>query len=103
MGLLTLFSKSGPVVRRLPSGSVTADRQGNILATTVSSSYPSEVLSEVAREILALFREAKVAQMPVTELTIHFASLQITARELRGGAILFLSPKTVSSETDPRL
>jgi hypothetical protein len=103
MGLLTLFSKSNAVVRRLPSGSVTADRQGNILAMTVSSSYPTDLLSEIVREVLALFHEAKVAQMPVTELTLHFASLQITARELRGGAILFLSPKTASSETDPRL
>jgi len=31
--------------------------------------------------------------MPLSELTLQFGSLQITARELRGGAIIFLTPK----------
>jgi len=53
-------------------------------------------LREITHEVLALFREARMAQIPMSELNIHFASLQITARELRGGAIVFLSPKTGS-------
>src|SRR3954466_2456768 len=96
MGFLNLFSKSGPAVERLPSGSLTVDRHGNIVTTTVSSTYPSQLLTEIAREVLRLFREARVAQMPMTELIIQFASLQVTARELRGGAIVFLSPRTGS-------
>lgn len=96
MGFLKLFSRSGPAVQRLPSGSVTVDRNGNVVASTVSSAYPAELLRDIVHEVLRLFREARTAQIPLNELNIHFASLQITARELRGGAIVFLSPKTGS-------
>jgi len=94
MGFLNLFSKSGATVQRLPAGSMTVDRHGNVVATTVPSSYPPQLLRSVADEVLRLFREARAAQLPFSELNIHFASLQITAREMRGGAIVFLSPKT---------
>ena len=97
MGFLNLFAKSGAAVQRLPSGSMTVDSQGRIVTTTVSSAYPPELLQEIAEEVLLLFREAVTAQMPLTELNIHFASLQISAREMRGGAIIFLSPKTATS------
>jgi len=96
MGFLKLFSRSGAAVQKLPSGSFTVDRDGNIVATTVASSYPAELLKEIAHEVLVLFKDARAAQLPMTEFNLHFASLQITARELRGGAIVFLSPKTSS-------
>ena len=51
----------------------------------------------VAKEVLALLHEAHVAQMPLAEVSIHFAVLRITARELRGGAIIFLFPQTALS------
>ena len=92
MGLLNLFSKPRPVLRRLPSGSLTIDRAGTIVASTVASSYPEEVLHEIAQEVLGLFREARSAQLPLTEFKINFATFQITAREARGGAVIFLSP-----------
>lgn len=97
MGFLKLFSRSSAAVQKLPSGSFTVDRDGNIVATTVSSSYSPELLKEISREVLTLFKEARAAQLPLTEFNVHFASLQITARELRGGAIVFLSPKTSST------
>lgn len=97
MGFLNLFSRSGGAVQKLPSGSFTIDRDGNIITTTVSSSYPTELLEQISSEVLKLFRDARAAQIPLMEFNLHFASLQITARELRGGAIVFLSPKTNSS------
>jgi len=55
--------------------------------------------------VVVLFREARDAQMPLAELTLHYASLRITARELRGGAIIFLFPQAAFSPTTtaPRL
>jgi hypothetical protein len=94
MGFLKLFSKSRPVVGRLPSGSMTVDRDGKVVASTVSSSYPDELLHEIADGVLALFREARAAQMPLNEFHLYFATLHITAREMRGGAMIFLSPKS---------
>jgi hypothetical protein len=92
MGLLSLFSKSRPALRRLPSGTMTVDRAGKIVTSTVASSYPEELLHEIANEVLGLFREARAAHLPIGEFKIHFASLHVTAREARGGALIFLSP-----------
>jgi hypothetical protein len=93
MGLLSIFSKGDAEVQRLPTGSLTVDRFGKLVTTTVSSSYPPELLNAVACEVLLLFREARAAQLPFSEFNLQFASLQITARELRGGAIIYLSLK----------
>ena len=92
MGLLNLFAKPRPALQRLPSGSMTVDREGHIVTSTVSSSYPEDILHEVADEVLRLFEEARKAHLPLNEFRVHFASLHITAREARGGAIIFLAP-----------
>ena len=100
MGLLkNIFgsSASRAAVTQLPSGSVTVDRAGRIVSSTVSSAYPEDLLQAVGNEVLALLHEAHVAQMPLAEVSIHFAVLRVTARELRGGAIIFLFPKTALS------
>jgi hypothetical protein len=94
MGFLSLFSSASAAVQRLPSGSMTVDCDGHVVATTVSSAYPRALLREIALEVLRIFREARTAQVPLSEFNLHFASLRITAREMRGGAIIFLSPKT---------
>ena len=94
MGILKLFAKPPPVVGRLPVGSMTIDRNGCILATTIGSAHRHELLQEIADDILELFREAHRAQLPLSELIFQFAGLQITACELRGGALVFLTPKT---------
>ncbi len=92
MGLLNLFSKPSAAVRRLPAGSMTVDRVGHVVTTTVSSTYPEELLEEIAKEVLGVFREARKSHLPLTEFKIEFASLHITAREARGGALIFLTP-----------
>ena len=99
MGLLNLFTKSRATVHRLPTGSITVDRNGDIVTTTVSSTYPLALLQNITQEVLSLFREAREKHLPLAELNLHFASLQITAREMRGGAIIFLSSKTASTTT----
>ena len=97
MGFLNLFSSSRATVHRLPAGSITVDRNGDMVTTTVSSTYPAVLLQNITQEVIALFRQAREQQLPLAELNLHFASLQITAREMRGGAIIFLSPKNASS------
>jgi hypothetical protein len=94
MGLLNKFFGSRAVVQELPMGSITVNAQGRIVTSTVSSAYSQTLLSDVANEVLVIFREAREAQLPLAEVSIHFASLRVTARELRGGAIIFLLPQT---------
>ncbi len=101
MGLLNLFSKPRAAVHRLPTGSITVDSNGEIVTTTVSSSCPRPVLQNITEEVLTLFREARAKHLPLAELNLHFASLQITARDMRGGAIIFLSPRIASFPDTP--
>jgi molybdopterin-binding protein len=89
--------RSRAAVQQLPSGSIAVDREGNVVTSTVSSAYSNDLLREIGRDVLALFREAREAQMPLAEVSINFVSLHITARELRGGAVIFLFPQTALS------
>jgi hypothetical protein len=91
--------RSHAAVHQLPVGSMTVDRAGQVVTSTVSSVYPRALLREIGHDVLVLFREAREAQMPLAEVSIHFASLRVTARELRGGAIIFLFPQTALSPT----
>ena len=95
MGFLKkLFGGGRAAVQQLPTGTITVDRDGHIVTSTVSSAFPKNLLRDIGRDVLELFREARVAQMPLAEVSLHFGSLRITARELRGGAIIFLFPQT---------
>ena len=94
MGFLKKLFGGLAAVQQLPSGTITVDRDGSIITSTVSSTYPKALLKTIARDVLELLGEARVAQMPLAEISLHFGSLRITARELRGGAIIFLLPQT---------
>jgi hypothetical protein len=97
MGLLSFFSKPAPTLLRLPSGSFSVDREGSVLTSTLPSSFPAGLVKDIAQHVRAAFEEAARAQLPLSELIIHYPSLKISARELRGGAIVFLSPKAPCS------
>jgi hypothetical protein len=94
MGLLNLFNKTAPNLLRLPSGSFTVDRAGRILANTLPSSFPEELVNFLAGYVLETFREAGAAHLHFSQLVVNYPSLKITAREMRGGAVIFLSPRT---------
>ena len=94
MGFLKKIFGGRAAVQQLPTGTIAVDRQGHIVTSTVSSAFPKNLLQGIGRDVLELFREARAAQMPLAEVSLHFGSLRITARELRGGAIIFLFPQT---------
>ena len=98
MGFLKLFAKPPDTLLKLPSGSFTVDREGSVVVGTLPSSFPQSLVRDIAREVLAAFRGAEAAQLPLSELIVDFPSLKITARDLRGGAVIFLSPKAVYEE-----
>ena len=100
MGLLNLFSKPAPAtLTRLPTGSFTLDREGQIIVSTVSSTFPAPTVQDIGRRVLDTFREAQQAHLPLSELVIHYGGFKIVARELRGGAIVYLSPKNLITPT----
>jgi len=95
---MNFFSKPAPTLLRLPAGSFTVDCSGRVLVATLPSTFPSGLVQNIARQVLHTFQEAAAAQLPLSELIIDYSSLRITARELRGGALVFLSPKTNFSQ-----
>ena len=98
MGLLNFFAaKPAPTLLKLPSGSFTLDRSGRVVVATLPSSFPAALVSEIGRNVLAAFREAQTAQVLLRELVILYPALKITARELRGGAIVYLTPQALTS------
>jgi hypothetical protein len=94
MGFLNLFSSKPKeqTLLRLPSGSFTLDRDGNVITSTLPQSVPESHLRHISQHVLATFRAAQAAQMPLSEIVIQYASIKLLARELRGGAIVFLMP-----------
>jgi hypothetical protein len=96
MGFMNLLPKPVATLMRLPSGCFTVDRTGQIATSTLPQQFPGSLAQEIATQVLATFREAQAAQLPLTELVIHLASLKIIAREMRGGAIVFLTPQTLA-------
>jgi hypothetical protein len=101
MGILNWFAKPKPVALKLVIGSFTVDRNGRVMTTTVGSECPRLLLDDAAREVLSIFREARTAQMQLAGLDLHFAGLHIKAREMQGGAIIFLSPQKAHAAPTP--
>jgi len=101
MGFLRRLFRGHAAVQQLPAGGLIVARDGRVAASTISSAYPQALLRDIVRDVLQLFRQAREAQMPLAELSIHFASLHITARETRGGAVIFLSPQTAPPMPKP--
>jgi K+-transporting ATPase A subunit len=94
MGFLGLFSKpaSGTNVAKLPSGSFTIDRTGRIVASTLPRAFDEKLTQEIGNIVLEMFLKAQTVNLPLREVFVHYAGLKITARELRGGAMIFLAP-----------
>ena len=94
MGLLNLFkSQKGEGPSPLPSGSYTVDREGKVVSRTISSAVSAQGLELFAAQVLQTFREARQADLNISEFCINTGVLNIKAKELRGGAIIFLSPR----------
>ena len=95
MGLLDLFKapQRQEPPPELPAGSFTIDRDGTILATTISSRFPRENLQLIAALVLQTFADARKADLSLSEISVRFAALNIRAVEMRGGAMIFLSPR----------
>ena len=103
MGFLSrIFKPKASTLRALPAGSFTLDRQGNIMTSTLPQSFPVAQLRQIGAVVLASFRAAEKAQMPLAEIIIHYSALKLLARELRGGAMVFLMPLSHGQPSTPR-
>lgn len=80
---------------KLASGAFALDRDGQIVVSTMPGNFPQSDMREIGSRVLAFFNNAQRAQMPLQELNVYYPTLKVTARSLRGGALIFLSPQTL--------
>ncbi len=66
------------------------------MTSTLPQSFPAARMEEIGERVIASFSAARQAQMPLAEIIVYFAALKILARELRGGAIIFLMPQSLN-------
>lgn len=93
MGILT--RKSGSLdrgIKAFPAGCFTVDRDGHLISSTLPQNFSSELAGQIARAVLGAFEGAHQAHLIFNEIQVTFLAMKLTARELRGGAIIFLAP-----------
>jgi len=104
MAILSFFSKPGPLrLNRFPQGSFAVTREGALLASTLSSDLSRSTLDLIGRTVLNAFARAREINLPLAQLTTSLGGLQIVARELRGGALIFLQPESLALLASPQL
>lgn len=77
---------------RLWPGCFTVDRLGQVIASTLPQGFPAPAIDKITRAVLPAFEAAREARLPLNEIQVHYPALKITARPLRGGAIVFVAP-----------
>ena len=93
MGFLSLLGKGRTEMMTLPNGAFTVDALGRIIISTVPGSVPEKRIKAIAEQVLAVFNGAHSAQFHFSELVVQYGAFTITAREIRGGALIYLAPK----------
>ena len=92
----TLFKrKHGGNLAKLHSGAFALDRNGKIVSSTLPQSFPESEMRKIGEHIIAFFDRAQQAQLSLHEVNVYYPSLKLTARSLRGGALIFLLPQTL--------
>jgi hypothetical protein len=96
MGFLShLKSRAPSRLTRLPSGSFTIDSEGEVISYTLPHSFPEAYMRDIGRMVIGYFRGAQEAQVRVKVLIVNYPALKLSARELQGGAIVFLAPQAL--------
>jgi hypothetical protein len=99
MGILKPFSRvEQPIApERLPTGCFAVHRGGGLVSSTLPSSFSPKLVQDIARAVLDAFKNTSETQISVNELNVEYSGLTILARELRGGALIFLQPRQALS------
>ena len=80
MGLLTLFNKVPGPLLRLSSGSFTVDREGGVLITTLPSTFPGELIAEIAVDFSVVWLGAACVAAPGQVLGFLPSARRVFAR-----------------------
>jgi hypothetical protein len=78
---------------RFPRGSFTVSSVGAVVVSTLPGAFPTERMEAIGKAVLSALGAARELGTPLTELAADFAGLEIRARDLGGGAIIFITPQ----------
>lgn len=100
MGFLSRQNRKPKVhaLLRLPTGCFCVDRDNRVVMSTLPTSFPEQKVEQIGRTVLNAFRGATASQIPLREMILNYGTLRIIARELRGGALVYLIPSSAIRE-----
>jgi hypothetical protein len=78
---------------RFPRGSYTVSPTGSIVVSTLPGTFPKDRMLAIGRVVLSALNSARELGTPFTELAADYAGVEIRARDLAGGAIIFITPQ----------
>ena len=78
---------------RFPRGSYTVSPSGSVVVSTLPRSFPREQMETIGKVVLSALASTRELGAPLAELAADFAGLEIRARDLAGGAIIFVTPQ----------
>lgn len=98
MGFLGLFEQRAKTPLKIPTGCFSLDADRKVISSTLPGTFPPEILAEIGNTILDILQEANDNGLGLSEISVHYASLRISARDLHGGALIFLNPMGMSTD-----
>jgi len=100
MGFLKRSEQAAKLPLHIPTGCFTMDGEGGIVATTLPSDFPWKVMTAIGEAVLKTLRGAELAGLGLSEFSVHYGSLRISARDLHGGTLVFLNPLHVTTASN---
>ncbi len=83
-----------------PAGSFIIDGNGQVVSSTLPHSFQVEHVKDLGAKVLATFRRAKEAKMPLTEFVVQYSAFKLQAQNLPYGALVYLIPQKPKPDTD---
>ncbi len=76
----------------IPRGAFTYDSEGDILIGSVPTAWLEEFGPYLVKAFRKAFSSAEEKGLPLTEIALHYGGARLTAKDLRGGGIVYVFP-----------
>jgi hypothetical protein len=82
---------------QFPCGSYTVTSLGKVSVSTLPPSFPRVIMEVIGKVVISTLATAHDMDCPITELAVDFPGLELRARAVEGGAIIFVTPQEYGS------
>mgnify|MGYP001338146508 CR=1 FL=1 len=84
---------------QFPCGSYTVTSLGKVSVSTLPASFPRVIMEVIGKVVISALASAQDLDCPITELAVDFPGLELRARAVEGGAIIFVTPQEYASSS----